>query len=174
MKKNIFKKLLYTSLLLVMIFITIVGCEKTEPVTETPIITDTPVVPTPTPIVEYTVTFNSNGGSMISNLKVELNGLITKPTDPTKEGHKFLGWYIDESFTTAWDFEKNPVIVKPVNLGSSIGITKANDKDELLSALDTAFGFADVILVERAITELKEIASFYIYWNSSCLSFSLY
>lgn len=50
-----------------------------------------------------------------------------------------------------------PVIVKPVNLGSSIGITKANDKDELLSALDTAFGFADVILVERAITELKEI-----------------
>ena len=110
MKKNIFKKLLYTSLLLVMIFITIVGCEKTEPVTETPIITDTPVVPTPTPIVEYTVTFNSNGGSMISNLKVELNGLITKPTDPTKECHKFLGWYIDESFTTAWDFEKNPVI----------------------------------------------------------------
>ncbi len=50
-----------------------------------------------------------------------------------------------------------PVIVKPVNLGSSIGITKANSKDELLSALDTAFAFADVILIERAITELKEI-----------------
>ncbi|MBQ7900752.1 MAG: D-alanine--D-alanine ligase [Clostridia bacterium] len=50
-----------------------------------------------------------------------------------------------------------PVIVKPVNLGSSIGITKAADKEELLSALDTAFGFADVILIERAITALKEI-----------------
>ena len=50
-----------------------------------------------------------------------------------------------------------PVIVKPVNLGSSIGISKANDKNELLSALDTAFGFADVILIERAITALKEI-----------------
>ena len=50
-----------------------------------------------------------------------------------------------------------PVIVKPVNLGSSIGITKASDKDELLSSLDTAFGFADVILIERAITSLKEI-----------------
>ena len=50
-----------------------------------------------------------------------------------------------------------PVIVKPVNLGSSIGITKAGNKEELLSALDTAFGFADVILIERAITELKEI-----------------
>ncbi len=50
-----------------------------------------------------------------------------------------------------------PVIVKPVNLGSSIGITKADNKEELLSALDTAFVFADVILIERAITELKEI-----------------
>ena len=50
-----------------------------------------------------------------------------------------------------------PVIVKPVNLGSSIGISKANDKNELLSALDTAFGFSDVILIERAITALKEI-----------------
>ncbi len=50
-----------------------------------------------------------------------------------------------------------PVIVKPVNLGSSIGITKASDKEELLSALDTAFSFADVILIERAITSLKEI-----------------
>jgi D-alanine-D-alanine ligase len=50
-----------------------------------------------------------------------------------------------------------PVIVKPVNLGSSIGITKADNKDELLNALDTAFSFADVILVEKAITALKEI-----------------
>ena len=50
-----------------------------------------------------------------------------------------------------------PVIVKPVNLGSSIGISKASDKEELLSALDTAFSFADVILIERAITSLKEI-----------------
>lgn len=50
-----------------------------------------------------------------------------------------------------------PVIVKPVNLGSSIGISKAADKEELLSALDTAFSFADVILIERAITALKEI-----------------
>ena len=50
-----------------------------------------------------------------------------------------------------------PVIVKPVNLGSSIGISNAADNEELLSALDTAFSFADVILIERAITSLKEI-----------------
>ncbi len=50
-----------------------------------------------------------------------------------------------------------PVIVKPVNLGSSVGITKASDRDELLSALDLAFSFADTVILERAITKLKEI-----------------
>lgn len=50
-----------------------------------------------------------------------------------------------------------PVIVKPVNLGSSIGISKASDKNQLYSALDTAFSYADKILIERAIVNLKEI-----------------
>lgn len=50
-----------------------------------------------------------------------------------------------------------PVIVKPVNLGSSIGITKANNEAELKDALDLAFSFAGRVLVERAITQLREI-----------------
>ena len=50
-----------------------------------------------------------------------------------------------------------PVIVKPVNLGSSIGISRADDRDGLDKALETAFTFADKVLVEPAITELKEI-----------------
>ncbi|WP_034444811.1 D-alanine--D-alanine ligase family protein [Butyrivibrio sp. AE2032] len=50
-----------------------------------------------------------------------------------------------------------PVIIKPLNLGSSIGIKLAKDRDELLEALDLGFEFSKKILVERAITNLKEI-----------------
>lgn len=50
-----------------------------------------------------------------------------------------------------------PVIVKPVNLGSSVGISKAKDRRELVEALDLAFRFAPKVLVERAITSLREI-----------------
>lgn len=50
-----------------------------------------------------------------------------------------------------------PVIVKPVNLGSSVGIRKAADRDELREALEYAFTFADTALVERAIQDLREI-----------------
>ena len=57
---------------------------------------------------------------------------------------------IESSFTY-------PVIIKPLNLGSSIGIKKASDREQLLEALDLGFEFSKKILVERAITDLKEI-----------------
>lgn len=50
-----------------------------------------------------------------------------------------------------------PVIVKPINLGSSVGIKIARDRDGLTDALDYAFEFASKVLVEKAITHLKEI-----------------
>jgi len=50
-----------------------------------------------------------------------------------------------------------PLIVKPVNLGSSVGISKVNDQNELDSALTLAFSFADKVLVEHAVTAIREI-----------------
>ena len=50
-----------------------------------------------------------------------------------------------------------PVIVKPIDLGSSIGIRKAVDRNELSEAMDYAFQFAHKVLVERAVPNLKEI-----------------
>lgn len=50
-----------------------------------------------------------------------------------------------------------PVIVKPANLGSSIGISKAKDRNELVDAIDLASSFAQKILVEHAISNLREI-----------------
>ena len=50
-----------------------------------------------------------------------------------------------------------PVIVKPVNLGSSVGIKKAKDRDALVTALEYAFDFSNVVLIENAVENLKEI-----------------
>ena len=44
-----------------------------------------------------------------------------------------------------------PLIVKPVNLGSSVGISKAGDRTALRQALDTALGFSARVLVEPAV-----------------------
>lgn len=50
-----------------------------------------------------------------------------------------------------------PVIVKPGNLGSSVGIRKAKNKPELEEAIEFAMEFADRIIVEKAVEDLKEI-----------------
>ena len=50
-----------------------------------------------------------------------------------------------------------PMIVKPGNLGSSVGIKKAKNKHELEEAIEFAMEFADRIIVEKAVEKLKEI-----------------
>lgn len=50
-----------------------------------------------------------------------------------------------------------PVIVKPGNLGSSVGIKKAKNKAELEEAIEFAMEFADRIIIEKAVENLKEI-----------------
>ena len=50
-----------------------------------------------------------------------------------------------------------PVIVKPLNLGSSIGIEVAKNSTELHEALDVAFSYSTDLIVERALTNFYEI-----------------
>ena len=50
-----------------------------------------------------------------------------------------------------------PVIVKPYNLGSSVGISVAKDRNSLISSIDDAYIYAKKIIVEHAITNLREI-----------------
>lgn len=50
-----------------------------------------------------------------------------------------------------------PVIIKPINLGSSVGIKIAKDDDSLKDALDYAFTFSYKIVVEKAVTKIKEV-----------------
>jgi len=52
-----------------------------------------------------TVTFNSNGGSAVASQTVKSSATATKPTNPTRSGYTFAGWYTDnEKFTTKYDF----------------------------------------------------------------------
>ncbi|MDB5089743.1 MAG: D-alanine--D-alanine ligase [Mucilaginibacter sp.] len=73
-------------------------------------------------------------------------------------------WFTDRS----WHMDKEaileninkigfPVIVKPSNLGSSVGVSKAADEAQLVDAVELAGSFSNRILVERMVVDLKEI-----------------
>jgi D-alanine-D-alanine ligase len=62
--------------------------------------------------------------------------------------------------TIAADLEKAlgyPMFVKPANLGSSVGISKAKARPELMAAMDLAGGFDRKIVIEAAVPQAREI-----------------
>ena len=77
--------------------------------------------------------------------------------------------YITENDLKNKDVLKNittklqyPLIVKPSNLGSSIGIEKANNEKELLEAIKVALWYDKRVIIEQCLTNFKEI-------NIACL-----
>jgi len=51
-----------------------------------------------------TVTFDSNGGSPVAAQTVTYGDTVSKPTDPTKSGYTFTGWFSDAALNTEYDF----------------------------------------------------------------------
>lgn len=50
-----------------------------------------------------------------------------------------------------------PIIVKPANLGSSVGISKANNLDELLFAIEVAMSYDRKVILEKCVENVREI-----------------
>ena len=76
----------------------------------------------------FTVTFDTGGGSLISTQTVEKGKTATLPTNPTKDGFDFLGWYLGEN---EYDFST------PVN--NNITLTAKWEKGEILQSFTVTF-----------------------------------
>ena len=59
----------------------------------------------------YYVTFDTDGGTTILRQAIEEGNKVTKPSDPTKSGYKFIGWYVDnEEYNFDTEVTKNLTI----------------------------------------------------------------
>ena len=55
----------------------------------------------------YTVSFDSDGGSVVNAIEnIESGSKIDKPEDPTKNGYNFNGWFLNDE---EWDFENDSI-----------------------------------------------------------------
>ena len=54
--------------------------------------------------VQYTVKFDSQGGSTVSVQIITSGGNAEEPTPPMYDGYKFAGWYTDAACQTKYDF----------------------------------------------------------------------
>lgn len=57
---------------------------------------------------QYTLYFEENGGSSVTDITLDYQANITRPSDPTKDGHTFAGWYLDPQFKFVYSFGQMP------------------------------------------------------------------
>ena len=74
-------------------------------------------------------------------------------------------WFSDKEWSdkkeeTIANVEKRlgyPVIVKPANSGSSVGIRAAHNREEFMDAVDYAISFTSRVIIEKYVQKLKEV-----------------
>lgn len=71
----------------------------------------------------FTVTFDSNGGTKVASVEVEKGSKVSIPSDPTKEGFTFTGWYLDNK---KYDFDQK--VEKDITLKAVWEEVKTPDK----------------------------------------------
>jgi D-alanine-D-alanine ligase len=95
------------------------------------------------PVVTY-VWFAKNEWTANSKIKIQKSKLQVKIKnfDIVRCIEKMLGY---------------PVFVKPANMGSSVGVSKAHNKKELVAGINLAAKYDEKILVEEAVKNVREI-----------------
>lgn len=97
----------------------------------------------------------------ISMDKVSTKQVLASVDIPTVEGLWFYSH--DWIANTTQHIEKieqslsYPLIIKPSNVGSSVGVSSVASREELIQAVDLATKFSHKVMVERKIINLKEI-----------------
>ena len=87
-----------------------------------------------------TVTFDSQGGSAVSDVTgLTYEAVVTPPEPPTRTDYKFLGWYKDQAGTTEWDFDTKlttetvTLYAKWKQVNFTVGGTVKNDANSPVS-----------------------------------------
>ena len=96
-------------------------------------------------IQKYTITFNSDGGSSVSSLEVEENGLVKRPSNPIRDGYKFVGWLSNGknydfntpvsgnlTLTAKWEKVNNTSNINNDNKKPNNNNNNSNNKDDTI------------------------------------------
>ncbi len=120
MNKKIIISIIGVILLIALAFLLVKGCSK-----------------------EYIVTFDSDGGSEVKEVKVKENEKLTKPEDPTKENYEFAGWFLDDK-----EYDFNEKVTKDFTLKAHWSNTSSDSIILDTSNIDLATNETGLIVVK--------------------------
>ncbi len=101
-------------------------------------------------VAKYTVNFETGSGSKVDSLTVQEFDTILAPTEPTRAGYAFDGWYKENTYNNIWNF----------NVDKVVGNTTLYAKWAKLYTItfkDTITGAPDVVKYVKAGDSLSDI-----------------
>jgi uncharacterized repeat protein (TIGR02543 family) len=130
-------------------------------------------------INEYTITFDSNEGSAVTALTQDYATTVVEPTEPTRDGYEFTGWFSDEALTTPYVFDTMPaenitlyagwdIVTYTITYINLFGIEHTNPATFVVTDLDITLtaptetpnhSFAGWFSDPRGLTEVESITS---------------
>ncbi len=114
-----------------------------------------------TQVVKVTLTFDTDGGTEIASILVDVNGKAKKPADPEKtdgnKKYKFEGWYLDGS-ETPFDFD-NTVITEDMTLTARWSeVTTTSESSGCFGSLTLTSSLISVFIALAAVVLMKKKA----------------
>jgi uncharacterized repeat protein (TIGR02543 family) len=111
----------------------------------------------------YTIKFDTDGGSKVSNKSIRRNNTLAEPTAPTKDGFTFEGWYTDKELTKSYDFASKvtksfTLYAKWEDVKKSQIILKIGEKEALVFGETKENDVAPKIVNDRTMLPIRFIA----------------
>ena len=118
---------------------------------------------------EYTIKFNANGGTAVSEQIIAQDGKVKIPTDPTKEGYDFVGWYVngekydfdtkvtsDLEIEARWEASKTAA-VSGISLDQTSLTLQPGDKSPLVATVEPSDAKDASVIWESADTSIATV-----------------
>lgn len=118
-------------------------------------------------IKKLNVEFNSNGGSEVNSQEIKYEKTIIEPSNPTKTGYTFAGWYQDITLSIPFDFDTP--ITDDVTLYAK---WTANEYNITITTNDEDMGTASADLIKAveginvSLTSLAKTGYHFVKWES--------
>ncbi len=108
---------------------------------------------------QYTISFDTDGGSVVADITQDFGTAVTAPTDPTQAGYTFAGWYTEIELTNLYRFTTMPsedvtLYAKFVSLPPVI---TPNTTEYIIEASDVPIDFKDYFMFSDDYTDSDDL-----------------
>ena len=105
-------------------------------------------------INQYTITFNTDGGSAVDAITQDYGTTVQAPVNPTKEGYRFAGWLLNGA---AYTFGTMPA--------ENINLTAEWEEDRYTLTLDYGDDALNTTYASKRVSQ--QVSGAYLYLNTS-------